>query len=127
MQGKRTWVKCAAWTRMFEMSVPSQKGSRSPTGDRQTTLFRLYVGGVETPNSVRAVANLQAICQEHLQGSYKIELVDILQEPLRALSEGVLVTPTLVRLSPPPLRKIVGDLSNRAAVLHALGLEGDAN
>ena len=122
MQGKRTWVKCAAWTMRLEMSVPNQKVTPATPGDRQTTLFRLYVA-VETPNSVRAVANLQAICQEHLQGSYKIELVDILQEPLRALSEGVLVTPTLVRLSPPPLRKIVGDLSNRAAVLQALGLE----
>ena len=105
------------------MSVPSQKVTPALPGDRQTTLFRLYVA-VETPNSERAITNLQAICQEHLQGSYKIELVDILQEPLRALSEGVLVTPTLVRLSPPPLRKIVGDLSDRNAVLNALGLEG---
>ena len=107
------------------MSVPSQKVTPAPPGNRETTRFRLYVA-VDTPNSVRAVANLQAICQEHLQGSYKIEMVDILQEPLRALSEGVLVTPTLVRLSPPPLRKIVGDLSDRNVVLKALGLEGDA-
>ncbi len=104
------------------MSVPSQKGARSPTRDRETTLFRLYVAD-ETPNSVRAVANLQAICQEHLRDCYRLELVDILQEPLRALSEGVLVTPTLVRLSPLPVRKIVGDLSNRTAVLLALGLK----
>ncbi|MDO9545807.1 MAG: circadian clock KaiB family protein [Pelolinea sp.] len=104
------------------MSVPSQKGSRSPTRDRQTTLFWLYVAG-KTPNSVQAIANLQSICQEYLRDRYKIEVVDMLQEPLRALSEGVLVTPTLVRLSPLPVRKILGDLSDRNAVLHVLGLE----
>lgn len=105
------------------MSVPSQKGAHPPPGDREITLFRLYVAD-ETPNSARAVANLQAICQEHWQGHCKIEVVDILQEPLRALSEGVLVTPTLVRLSPLPVRKIVGDLTELATVLLALGLEG---
>ncbi len=107
------------------MSVPSQKGARSPTRDRETTLFRLYVAD-ETPNSVRAVANLQSIGKEYLQGRYRLELVDILQEPLRALSEGVLVTPTLVRLSPLPVRKIVGDLSDRNVVLQALALAGGA-
>ena len=105
------------------MSTPSKKGAQAPPGDREITLFRLYVAD-ETPNSAQAIANLQSICQEHLQGRCKIEVVDILQEPLRALSEGVLVTPTLVRLSPLPVRKIVGDLSEPAAVLLALGLEG---
>jgi len=105
------------------MNVPSKKGAPAPPGDRETTLFRLYVAD-ETPNSARAMANLQSICQEHLQGRYRLEVVDILQEPLRALSEGVLVTPTLIRLSPLPVLKIVGDLSEPAAVLQALGLEG---
>lgn len=105
------------------MSVPNRKNAHAPPADREMTLFRLYVAD-ETPNSARARANLQSICQEHLQGRYKIEVVDILQEPLRALSDGVLVTPTLVRLSPLPARTIVGDLSDRATVLQALGLEG---
>ena len=105
------------------MSVPSKKGAEAPPGDREITLFRLYVAD-ETPNSARAMTNLQSICQKHLQGRCKIEVVDILQEPLRALSEGVLVTPTLIKLSPLPVRKIVGDLSEPAAVLQALGLEG---
>ena len=104
------------------MSTPSKKGAQVPPGDREITLLRLYVAG-ETPNSARAIANLQYICQKYLHGRYKKEVVDILQAPLRALSEGVLVTPTLVRLSPLPVRKIVGDLSDRAAVLLALGLE----
>lgn len=108
------------------MSVPNRKNAQVPPGDRQVTLFRLYVAD-GTPNSARAVANLQSICQEYLRDRYKIGMVDILQEPLRALSEGVLVTPTLVRLSPPG-QKIVGDLSDRTAVLLALGLglEGGA-
>ena len=107
------------------MSVPNRKKAQALPGDREITLFRLYVAD-ETPNSARAVANLQAICQEHLQGRYKTEVVDILQEPLRALTEGVLVTPTLVRLSPLPVRTIVGDLSELTAALLALGLAGGA-
>lgn len=103
------------------MRVPSRKNAQAPPADREMTLFRLYVAD-ETPNSARAGANLQSICQEHLPGRFKIEVVDILQAPLRALSEGALVTPTLVRLSPLPARTIVGDLSQRAAVLLALGL-----
>lgn len=98
------------------MSVPSKNGAQAPPGDREITLFRLYVAD-ETPNSARAMANLQSICQKHLQGRYRLEVVDILQEPLRALSEGVLVTPTLIRLLPLPVRTIVGDLSEPAAVL----------
>ena len=105
------------------MSVPSKNGTQAPPEDREITLFQLYIAD-GTPNSARAMANLQSICQEHLQGRYGLETVDILQEPLRALSEGVLVTPTLVRLSPLPVRKIVGDLTELATVLLALGLEG---
>ena len=107
------------------MSVPNRKNAQSPPGDREITLFRLYVAD-ETPNSARAVANLQSIGKEYLQDRYTLEVVDILQEPLRALSEGVLVTPTLVRLSPLPARTIVGDLSELAAALLALGLAGGA-
>ena len=104
------------------MSVPNRKKAQAPPGDREIPLFRLYVAD-ETPNSARAVANLQSIGKEYLQDRYTLEVVDILQEPLRALTEGVLVTPTLVRLSPLPVRTIVGDLSDRAAVLRALGLQ----
>ena len=106
-------------------SKPSAVATRSSRADREIAQFRLYVAN-ETPNSVRAIANLQAICQQYLRDRCKIEIVDILQEPLRALSEGVLVTPTLVRLSPPPVRTIVGDLSETATVLRALGLESGA-
>jgi len=105
------------------MNVPNQKDAQLPPGDVEVTLFRLYVAD-ETPNSARSRANLQSIGKEHLQGRYRVEVVDILQDPLRALSEGVLVTPTLVRLSPLPVLTIVGDLSEQTSVLLALGLAG---
>lgn len=89
----------------------------------KTILFRLYIAD-GTSSSAQAMANLASI-KEYLPDGHEIEMVDILREPLRALAEGILVTPTLVRLSP-PLRHIVGDLSDRAIVLRALGLEEKA-
>jgi circadian clock protein KaiB len=90
----------------------------------KTILFRLYIAD-DTSSSAQAMANLASICQEYFPDGRQIEVVDILREPLRALAEGILVTPTLVRLSP-PVRHIVGDLSDRAIVLRALGLEEKA-
>jgi circadian clock protein KaiB len=95
--------------------------ARDPSGGREILLLRLYVAN-KSPNSARALANLEAICQEHLgQGCYKLDVVDILLDPLRAVADQILVTPTLVKLTPPSLR-IVGDLSERERVLDALGL-----
>jgi circadian clock protein KaiB len=85
-------------------------------------VLRLYIAG-RAPNSVRAMANLDAICREYLPGNPPAEIVDILTEPLRALEDGVLVTPTLLRLSPSPAVWIVGDLSQKSQVLLALGIE----
>ncbi len=83
--------------------------------------FRLYVAG-DGPNSTQALANLDAICREHLAERHEIEVVDVLREPQRALADLVMLTPLLVKLSPAPIRKILGTLSHRAPVLHALGL-----
>jgi circadian clock protein KaiB len=74
------------------------------------------------PNSVRAVANLEAICREHLQGNFRLEIIDVLQYPLRALAAGVVVTPSLAKLSPLPAATVVGNLSDRSGVLRALGI-----
>lgn len=104
------------------MNVVIKKGAQTPPQDKEITLFRLYVAN-DTLNSARARANLQSFCREYFHDRCKIEVVDILHEPLRTLSDGILVTPTLIRLSPLPVRKIVGDLSDRTAVLLALGLE----
>lgn len=84
--------------------------------------MRLYIAQ-GAPNSVKAIANLEAICKEHLQDGFKLEIVDVLEFPLRALAEGVLVTPSLAKVSPSPSARIVGDLSDQASVLNALGIK----
>ena len=84
--------------------------------------FRLYVAG-DTQNSAQAVANLTALCRARLPDRHHIEVVDVFREPKRALADGILMTPTLVKLSPSPVRRIIGTLSQTQPVLVALGLE----
>ena len=84
--------------------------------------FRLYVAG-EALNSQLAFNNLSTICRTRLPGKYVIDVVDVFRDPKRALADGIFLTPTLVKLSPAPLRKIVGTLSNTLIVLIALGLD----
>ena len=101
-----------------------------PFGDEQPRrseekgpfVFRLYVVD-EGPSSARAIANLSAICKNHLPDNHQIEIVDLLQDPRRVLSDHILATPTLIKLSPAPVRKIIGDLGEEAKVLLALGLQ----
>ncbi len=83
--------------------------------------FRLYVAGDAT-NSAQALVNLKSLCVAHLPDRHDIEVVDVFLEPGRALADGIFMTPTLIRLTPVPLRRIVGTLSNPSVVLHALGL-----
>jgi circadian clock protein KaiB len=71
---------------------------------------------------VQAVANLKRICHEHLRGVHRLQVVDILEHPQRAMSAGILVTPTLVKLSPPPAAQVVGNLSDTEKVLIAIGI-----
>jgi circadian clock protein KaiB len=85
-------------------------------------VLRLHVAG-EAPNSVKAQANLRQILKEHPEVSCELEVVDCLSDPMRSLEDGVLVTPTLIKLSPEPVVSIVGDLRNRSEVIRALGLE----
>ena len=85
-------------------------------------VLRLYVAG-GAPNSVQALVNLERICQQHLQGHYQLEIVDVFEQPLRALADGVIVTPSLTKLSPLPAAQVVGNLSDKNKVLLALGLE----
>jgi circadian clock protein KaiB len=88
--------------------------------------FRLYVAG-GSPNSVRALANLYAICRKHFPDCHRIEVIDVLKEPRRALADASLVTPTVVRLSPAPQQQIIGNLSDEEEVLRALGLPQNEN
>jgi circadian clock protein KaiB len=89
---------------------------------RVVVRFRLYVAD-DALNSARAVSNLTALCREHLAGRHEIEVVDVFRQPERALADEIYMTPTLVRLAPAPVRRIVGSLSDTLAVLQALGLE----
>jgi circadian clock protein KaiB len=84
--------------------------------------FRLYVAG-DALNSAQAIVNLAALCRTHLPGRHEIEIVNVFREPQRALTDGIFMTPTLVKLAPGPPRTIVGTLSDAQPVLHALGLE----
>lgn len=83
--------------------------------------LRLYVAGT-TQKSVTALANLKRICEEHLKGKYRIEVIDLLKNPLLARGDQIFAIPTLVRKLPTPLRKIIGDLSNEARVLVGLDI-----
>ncbi len=83
--------------------------------------LRLYVAG-QTPRSVEAFANLKRICEEHLRGRYRIEVVDLLKNPTLARGDQILALPTLVRRLPPPMKKIIGDFSNEERVLVGLNL-----
>lgn len=87
-------------------------------------VFRLYILG-GAPNSVKAVETVRAICEEYLKDSYELKLIDILESPLTAVSDGVVAAPTLLKLYPAPLLRITGDLSDKKEVVRKLGLEED--
>lgn len=84
-------------------------------------MLRLYVAG-QTARSMQAFANLKQICEEHLAGRYKIEVVDLLQNPTLARGDQILALPAVVRQLPPPVKKIIGDFSNAERVLVGLDL-----
>ncbi|HVB54880.1 MAG TPA: circadian clock KaiB family protein [Candidatus Acidoferrales bacterium] len=83
--------------------------------------LRLYVAG-QTPKSLAAISNLKKICSEHLEGQYRIEVIDLIKNPTLAQDHQILAIPTLVRSLPMPIRKIIGDLSNTARVLVGLDI-----
>jgi circadian clock protein KaiB len=83
--------------------------------------FRLYVAG-EAQNSVQATSNLLVLCRTHLAERHEIEMIDVLREPRLALANGILMTPTLVKLAPGPAVRIVGTLAQTDTVMQALGL-----
>lgn len=85
-------------------------------------VLRLYVTGM-TPKSRRAIANIQAICAQHLQGRYDLQVIDIYQQPRLAEGDQIVAVPTLVKQLPGPLRRIIGDLSDREQVLMGLDLK----
>jgi circadian clock protein KaiB len=99
---------------------PSQDEPPESDSDELWEL-RLYVAG-QTPKSLTAFANLKKLCEEHLAGKYRIEVIDLIENPTLARGDQILAIPTLVRKLPEPVKKIIGDLSNTERVLVGLDL-----
>jgi circadian clock protein KaiB len=93
--------------------------TKSNAPDSNRWLLRLYIAG-QTPKSIAAMANLKNLCQSHLEGRYEIEVIDLLKSPKLAAGDQIVAIPTLVRKLPPPIKKIIGDLSNETRVLVGL-------
>ncbi len=105
------------------MSAPRKRAAaaKAKAPEPEQWELRLYVAG-QTPRSLEAFANLKRICEEHLKGRYRIEVVDLLINPALARGDQILAVPTLVRQLPPPVKKIIGDFSNTERVLVGLNL-----
>lgn len=104
------------------MNAKSSNAAAAKSGDAKAWELRLYVAG-HTARSRAALANLQRICETHLQGRYRIEVIDLLKNPRLAAGDQILAVPTLVRKLPHPIKKIIGDLSNEARVLVGLDVQ----
>jgi len=89
---------------------------------RDFFILRLYIAGL-TPNSVTAISNLKNICETKLKGKYRIEVVDLLEKPQLAKGDQIIAIPTLVRRLPPPVKKIIGNLSKTESVIVGLDLQ----
>lgn len=100
---------------------PAAKRKAKPDDGAPVTQLRLYVAG-QTARSIAAISNLRRLCDEHMSGRFRIEVIDLLEQPQLAKGDQILAVPTLVRKLPPPMKKIIGDLSNTARVLVGLDL-----
>lgn len=106
------------------MSAAATKAGAKGGPRGQRYVLCLYVAGM-TPRSVRALANLKAICEEHLEGRYDLQVIDLYQQPVLARGEQIVALPTLIRRLPLPLRRLIGDLSNRERVLVGLDIKAE--
>jgi circadian clock protein KaiB len=104
------------------MKKTSAKKRPAKTGQSDLFILRLYIAG-QTPNSMTAIANLKKICAEKLEGKYRIEVVDLLLKPQLAKGDQIIAIPTLVRRLPPPVKKIIGNLSKTESVIVGLDLQ----
>ena len=84
-------------------------------------VLRLFITGM-TPNSKRAVENIKKICEEHLEGRYELQVIDIYQQPALAEGEQIIAAPTLIKVLPAPIKKLIGDMSDTKKVLLGLGI-----
>jgi len=83
--------------------------------------LKLFITGTR-PQSMRAIKNIKALCESRLKGHYHLQVVDVYQEPAQAIQQQVIAAPTLVKLTPRPVRRLIGDMSNSKSVLHGLNL-----
>ena len=102
-------------------SIPKKKPASAKAEIREMWNLRLYVAG-KTQRAITAFENLEKICEEHMAGKYSIEVIDLLKNPQLARGDQIIAVPTLVRKLPKPVRKIIGDLSNKEKVLVGLDL-----
>lgn len=103
--------------------TPEQVVKQLPLpADGEMYVLRLFVTGM-TPRSQRAIENIRTLCQQHLEGRFELEVIDIYQQPALAKGEQIICAPTLIKKLPLPLRRIIGDLSCAGRVLVALGLK----
>lgn len=102
-----------------DVTAAFEEALAGPSDQRYT--LRLYVAGL-TPRSTAAVANIRAICEEYLKGRYDLDVIDIYQRPALAQDEQILAAPTLIKSLPRPLRRLIGDLSNKENILVGLDL-----
>jgi circadian clock protein KaiB len=98
---------------------PIEEPAQSAESERY--ILRLYVAGMK-PRSAHAIENIRAICLEHLEGRYELQVIDVYQQPELAKGEQIVAAPTLIKKLPLPLRRIIGDMSNEEKVLVGLGL-----
>ena len=107
-------------TKAKSATAASEQSLAKPGGPRYE--LRLYVAGM-TPRSARALANIKQICEEHLKGHYGLQVIDLYQQPLLAKGDQIIAVPTLIKKLPMPLRRLIGDLSDRERVLIGLDLK----
>ena len=105
--------------------IKKQAGEKNPADSapvEEVWILRLYVAG-QTPKCITAFANLNKICEQHLAGKYRIEIVDLIKNPTLAKGDQILAIPTLVRQLPPPVKKLIGDLADTERVLIGLDIK----
>jgi len=104
-----------------ETESPEEFEKSLQAAGKEKYILRLYVTGM-TPRSINAIENIRKICEENLQGRYELEVIDIYQQPQYAKQEQILAAPTLIKKLPLPLRKFIGDMSNKEKILIGLNL-----
>ena len=103
-----------------DSTATSEKSLAKPSKPRYR--LRLYIAGM-TPRSARALANIAEICEQYLKGRYDLQIIDLYQQPVLAAGDQIIAVPTLIKKLPPPLRRLIGDLSDREQVLIGLDLK----